>query len=244
MKAQFGSFGRKLSALCLVGAAAVISLASSAQANTATIKPVPCSVVDLTGRYSYGRPHTNVIELKQNGCQLTVTDKMKRAVWTFDLSGQTETSVPAAILDANKDSEFARRSLESMRITAQLVYRDFGNEPGFQFPVIQLKVRENLPKVPDTYLHKGNTIDVDIEFSGFLYIAADGIPQPNGGYKLGDIRGLGLDYQSKVRVVRINDLAYSGVIEQAFMAGANYILKWADDVMFRSLDFMNLRRIP
>lgn len=241
MKAQFSPLFRIMMSLGSASAVALLLLVSASAANAAntSIKATTedlCENWNLTGRYVQSDAQKSQLHLKQKGCLLTVIDPLNHTKWQFDLSGQTETQVPREILDANKDSELARRSLESMRIRTQLTLNKWG------WPVIEITVRENLPKVVDTALHKGNSVDLDIEFTGKLYIAGSSTQGPNGSSKALEINGLSVE-QSKARVTRINDLAYTGVVEQAFVAGANYILKWVDGSFDSSLVFVNLRRI-
>jgi hypothetical protein len=200
-----------------------------------------CDLVNISGKYQSRATYDgkrNQIVIKQVGCQVKVNDLTNHAVWEFDLTGQTEAVVPKAIVDANKDYELARRSFESMRIKTVLTTGVFG------WPKIEITVRENLPKVASSILYPGNPVDVDIQLTGVLDIIGSGVTRPDGTSTVDQINGLDIDSKTRVRVARINDLAYTGPLEKAFLSGANWVLKWTDGSLFRLFDFMSLERIP
>ncbi|HVK61127.1 MAG TPA: hypothetical protein VM432_06235 [Bdellovibrionales bacterium] len=203
-------------------------------------KAAPCDSVNLNGNYAYdeyvrpdGAPgNANKVQISQNGCEVKITDRANKAEWILDLSGKTLTSVPASIIKANSTSGVvAKRAFESMKIRTVLKSDDWG-------PHVEVTIVQDIPKTPDTRFTKGSLFNVQVKMTGKLALWGDGPSED----KIDRVHSIHLA-EPKVRVVGVSDPALPAPLDQAFMSGANYVLRWTDGAFGSSFAFLNLRRV-
>jgi hypothetical protein len=217
----------------------VISLGANAQTSA------NCDDLDIAGTYQKPNNKRYTFVVTQDGCHVTVLDQRERAQWKFDLSASTTTPMASKIKRQNSYNAVAKRASDSMAIKTELepwgVITE-GNTrvtPGTRF--INVQITMNLPKAQNGYYpDQTNPFDVEVGVTGKLYLQREygGVTEyfgstPDGLSKVGKFKVQRIDLgETKVRLLKINDGLFQGVLGDAFLAGANYVL---DQIYFSQL---------
>jgi hypothetical protein len=160
-----------------------------------------CSQVDFSGKFRSASSSDKVYSVTQNGCIVKIRDH--KNLWTFDLSGQTKTRIAPYMLEQNRHSAAGTRLAQSTVFKMEL-----------QENSIAAEVALNGPKDNE------NAFDVDVVAKGYLALKLTPIDATGKSR----VDGVSVEWVD-AKLVDVRDNAFTGQLANAFLTGANYILK-------------------